>query len=82
MTLDRWLSLIGGPRLPDALCRQDPQRWDDTGDPQPAVDGCLYQCRAYDACREWALDQPAGSLVGIVAGEVHLHSSDRRKESA
>jgi hypothetical protein len=77
-TLDDILSLIGGPRLADALCREDPELWDDTTDPQPAIDGCLYRCKAFGACFDWAHAQPAGRLVGIVAGEVYLHPSDRK----
>jgi len=64
--------------LADVLCRQDPEMWDDTTDPQPAVDGCLYRCKAYNACRQWAQTQPADSLVGVIAGEVYVHPSDRK----
>lgn len=80
-TLAGWLDAIAtGPDLDGALCRRDPHMWDDTTDPQPAVEACLYQCKAYDACREWAQAQPAGSLAGIVAGEIYLHPSDRKQQ--
>jgi hypothetical protein len=68
--------------LADVLCRQDPKLWDDTTDPQPAIDRCLYQCRAYDACRQWAQTQAADTLVGVIAGEVYLHPSDRRERAS
>ena len=82
-TLANWLDAIGNaPDLDGALCRQDPHMWDDTADPQPAVEACLYQCRAFDACREWAQTQAAGSLVGIVAGEVYVCPSDQKQRKA
>jgi hypothetical protein len=78
---DFYSAMTGIPHLPENACRQDPELWDDTTDPQPAVEVCLYQCKAYDACREWAQAQAADTLVGIVAGEIYLHPSDRPRKT-
>ena len=78
---DRLGAALGGiPRLPGAACTGLHNVMDATDDPQPALEICAT-CRVYEACRQFA-DEQGDNLVGIVAGEVYLHRSDRRRKAS
>ena len=74
------------PRLPGALCVGRPEpfdadRLDDAATAAQALELC-DRCPALSACRCWAVSQPPGRLVGIVAGAWYLPAHNGAQNGA
>jgi hypothetical protein len=76
---DNLLSALGGaPNLRGAACRDQSQIFDVTDDPgliESSKTICRTACPALTACRRWVDSLPAGSVNGVVAGELHTWTS-------
>jgi hypothetical protein len=89
-------ALGGIPDLRDAACAGrwnlfDPEQdrvgnqpvEDPTDRHERAIEICLYECRAYEQCRDHQLSLPrAKRAVGIVAGELYHASFESKKKKA
>lgn len=82
--LDALVGALGGiPRLPGALCKGQPELWDEplplSRDPNPgdtaqrlefAVSTC-HRCPALRACERWVASlRPSRRPVGVTAGKL------------
>jgi hypothetical protein len=77
-------ALAGIPRLNGCLCAGDKSGiWDDVSDPVPAIRRCLRECKAQQACADWAASQPPNSINGVIGGDVYawVQTPNRRKST-
>lgn len=85
-------ALMGAPRLPGARCIGRHQLFDPPGDHEPpeqvaqrhtAAKRLCQSCDALASCEQWLDSLPRTRRPpGVIAGQIHIHPSDKRRRTA